>query len=107
MKDEVVDDTDPLRRFCCWRAGAGPGRGIRAVRQLRRVYQRAVVQSYAYSPYWATPYTYPATASSVWGYPYWYGSNSPWTGQASASSHPAYYGGSGGYAYHPAYGFGY
>jgi hypothetical protein len=40
-------------------------------------------------------------------YPYWYGSNSPWTWQASASSHPAYYGGSGGYAYHPAYGFGY
>ena len=62
---------------------------------------------YVYSPYWATPYAYPATASSAWGYPYWYGSNSPWTGQASASSHPAYYGGSGGYAYHPAYGFGY
>ena len=62
---------------------------------------------YAYSPYWATPYAYPATASSAWGSPYWYGSNSPWTGQASASSHPAYYGGRGGYAYHPAYGFGY
>ena len=62
---------------------------------------------YAYSPYWATPYAYPATASSAWGYPYWYGSNSPWTWQTSASSHPAYYGGSGGYAYHPAYGFGY
>jgi hypothetical protein len=63
---------------------------------------------YAYGPYWAAPsYTYPATASSAWGYPYWYGSNSPWTGQTSASSHPAYYGGSGGYAYHPAYGFGY
>ena len=66
---------------------------------------------YAYSPHWATPYSYsysyPATASSAWGYPYWYGSNSPWTGSASASSHPAYYGGSGGYAYHPAYGFGY
>jgi hypothetical protein len=62
---------------------------------------------YAYSSYWATPYSYPATARSAWGYPYWYGSNSPWTGSASASSHPAYYGGSGGYAYHPAYGFGY
>jgi hypothetical protein len=63
---------------------------------------------YAYSPY-AAPYIYgyPSTASSAWGYPYWYGTNSPWTGQASASSHPAYYGGSGGYAYHPAYGFGY
>jgi len=64
---------------------------------------------YAYNPYWAAPYSYsyPATASSAWGYPYWYGSNSPWTVSASASSHPAYYGGSGGYAYHPAYGFGY
>jgi hypothetical protein len=62
---------------------------------------------YAYNSYWAPPYGYPATASSAWGYPYWYGSNSPWSGEASASSHPAYYGGSGGYAYHPAYGFGY
>ena len=63
---------------------------------------------YAYSRYWAAPsYAYPATASSAWGYPRWYGSNTPWTGEASASSHPAYYGGSGGYAYHPAYGFGY
>jgi hypothetical protein len=63
---------------------------------------------YAYSPYWAAPsYAYPATARSAWGYPSWYGSNAPWTGEASASSHPAYYGGSGGYAYHPAYGFGY
>lgn len=66
---------------------------------------------YAYSPNWAAPsygYGYPETARQAWGYSNWYGSNSPWTGgQASASSHPSYYGGSGGFAYHPGYGFGY
>jgi hypothetical protein len=45
--------------------------------------------------------------SSRWGYAPYYGSSyRPWC-QASASSHPAYAGGSGQFAYHPAYGWGY
>lgn len=45
--------------------------------------------------------------SRNWGYNYYYGSNSPPTCQASASSHPAFEGGSGQFTYHPAYGWGY
>jgi hypothetical protein len=45
--------------------------------------------------------------SARWGYGYHYGSSSPPWCQASASSHPAFAGGSGQFAYHPAYGWGY
>ena len=89
-----MDTLRRVRRRC---PGTRHGSGFRAVCHLRRIPllrrpYAAPYAPYAYSQYWATPYTYayPATASSAWGYPYWYGINSPWTGEASASSHPAY-----------------
>ena len=58
----------------------------------------------------ANQYTYPApdpAGSAAWGYTYYYGSSSYSTPEASASSHPAFYGGSGQFAYHPGLGWGY
>jgi hypothetical protein len=45
--------------------------------------------------------------SANWGYTNYYGSNTPPTCQASPSSHPAFYGGSGQFTYHPGFGWGY
>jgi hypothetical protein len=45
--------------------------------------------------------------SSRWGYGNYYGSSSPPWCQASASSHPAFAGGSGQFASHPGFGWGY
>jgi hypothetical protein len=42
-----------------------------------------------------------------WGYNYYYGDNSPPWCQASASSHPSFYGGSGQFTAHPGLGWGY
>ena len=74
----------------------------------------AFAQSYSYAPAYNYapgyqlnyPAPYPA-GSSAWGYRYYYGSSSYPTWQASASSHPAFYGGSGMYSYHPWLGWGY
>jgi hypothetical protein len=52
-------------------------------------------------------YAAPCPASAQWGYRYYYGSAFPPTCEASASSHPAFYGGSGQYTYHPGLGWGY
>ena len=45
--------------------------------------------------------------SANWGYSGYYGNNSPPWCQASASSHPSFYGGSGQFTVHPGYGWGY
>lgn len=45
--------------------------------------------------------------SANWGYNYYYGSSSPPWCQASASSHPAFTGGSGQFTNHPMLGWGY
>jgi hypothetical protein len=45
--------------------------------------------------------------SANWGYGYYYGSSSPPWCQASASSHPAFTGGSGQFTRHPMLGWGY
>ena len=45
--------------------------------------------------------------SANWGYNYYYGSSSPPWCQASASSHPAFAGGSGQFTNHPMLGWGY
>ena len=45
--------------------------------------------------------------SANWGYGYYYGSSSPPWCQASASSHPAFAGGSGQFTRHPMLGWGY
>jgi len=53
---------------------------------------------------------YPApdpAGSAAWGYRYYYGSSSYPNWQASASSHPAFEGGSGQFSYHPGLGWGY
>ena len=47
------------------------------------------------------------SGSARWGYTYYYGSSSYPTWQASASPHPAFAGGSGQFAYHPGFGWGY
>jgi hypothetical protein len=68
----------------------------------------AFAQYYDYAT--ANQYTYPApdpAGSAAWGYTYYYGSSSYSTPEASASSHPAFYGGSGQFAYHPGLGWGY
>ena len=62
---------------------------------------------YGYVPtYQNYPAPYPV-GSSRWGYDYYYGSSAYPTWSASASSHPAVYGGSGQLTYHPGYGWGY
>ena len=98
--DDYVTTTSPSRRVSRYYSVRAPRRTI-------------VGYGSSYNPGWygtqyqsayAVPY---GPASARWGYRYYYGSSFRPTWQASASSHPAYYGGSGGYAYHPAYGFGY
>ena len=90
-----------------------PSRRVSRYYSVRMPRNTVVGYGSSYNPGWygaqyqstyAVPY---APARARWGYGYHYGSSFVPTWQASASSHPAYYGGSGGFAYHPGYGWGY
>jgi hypothetical protein len=100
--DDYVTTTVPVRRTKVHR--------YYSARMPRTVvgYGSSTYPTARYRTSYQTAYAGPCVpASARWGYGYHYGSSAPPTCQASASSHPAFYGGSGGFAFHPGYGWGY